>query len=103
VARHRGVGVPLAVRVNALGTDEGEVDLRWLPSLARLGAVMLPKVESPDPLTRVRMAVGPLALLPLVESASGLAALDAVAAAPGVLRLVLGHIDFMADVGTAMR
>jgi citrate lyase subunit beta/citryl-CoA lyase len=97
--RIAALGVPLAVRVNALGTDEGERDLRSLPSLAGLGAVMLPKVESPDALARVRAALGPLALLPLVESASGLAALDAVAAAPGVLRLVVGHIDFMADVG----
>jgi len=33
-----------------------------------------------------------------VESAAGYAALPSLAAAPGVIRLVVGNIDFMADV-----
>jgi citrate lyase subunit beta/citryl-CoA lyase len=40
-----------------------------------------------------------VALLPLIESAAGLDAVKPVAFAPGVLRLVVGHIDFMADTG----
>jgi citrate lyase subunit beta/citryl-CoA lyase len=38
-------------------------------------------------------------VLPLVETAAGFYAVRALAAAPGVLRLAVGHIDFMADVG----
>jgi citrate lyase subunit beta/citryl-CoA lyase len=34
-------------------------------------------------------------VLPLIESAAGLAALPTIAEAPGVIRLVVGHIDFM--------
>ncbi|MFT4266421.1 MAG: aldolase/citrate lyase family protein, partial [Xenophilus sp.] len=41
------------------------------------------------------------ALLPLVESGAGLDALDAIAGAPGVLRLALGHLDLQADLGLA--
>jgi citrate lyase subunit beta/citryl-CoA lyase len=35
----------------------------------------------------------------VIESAAGYAALHQIAADPGVARLVLGHIDFMADTG----
>jgi citrate lyase subunit beta/citryl-CoA lyase len=39
------------------------------------------------------------ALLPLVESVAGLDALDALARAPQVERLVFGHLDFQVDAG----
>jgi citrate lyase subunit beta/citryl-CoA lyase len=37
--------------------------------------------------------------VPLVESAAGWAALAEIAAAPAVVRLAVGHLDFMADTG----
>jgi len=40
-------------------------------------------------------------VVPLIESAAGLAALDAIATAPQVLRLAFGHLDFQADLGMA--
>ena len=38
-------------------------------------------------------------MLPLIESAQGLHALDLLARAPSVLRLAFGHLDFQADLG----
>jgi citrate lyase subunit beta/citryl-CoA lyase len=73
--------VPLVVRVNAVGCDT------WLEDLAAL-----------DKLPGLLEGV---ALLPLVESVAGFHAVRALAASPGVLRLAVGHIDFMADAGFA--
>ena len=99
-ARLQTFGVPLVVRINGLAADEGALDLRWLKRLPKPAAVMLPKAESPAAVARVIDALGGgTAILPIIESAAGYAALDTLAAAPGVLRLVVGNIDFMADTG----
>ena len=95
-------GVPVVVRGNAVGQPAGDEDLRWLVQRAAAGlpaAWMLPKAESAAALAAVRAQLPDLPLLPLIESAAGQAALAEIAAAPGVVRLVLGHIDFMADTG----
>jgi len=97
--RLQAFGVPLVVRINAVGTDAGELDLRWLKHLPAPAAIMLPKSESPLAVARVFEALGGTAVLPIIESAAGFAALDTLAAATGVLRLVVGHIDFMVDTG----
>ncbi len=60
---------------------------------------MLAKTESVAQLDALAGAVGPVPLLPLVESAEGLATLDLIACAPGVVRLVFGHLDFQVDLG----
>jgi citrate lyase beta subunit len=44
-------------------------------------------------------SLGGASLVPLVESAAGWQALPVLSGAPGVLRLAVGHIDFMADTG----
>ncbi len=95
----RAVGVPLVVRINGMGSADGSDDLAWLSCLQPPAGPMLPKAESAGQLYHVAQALPGLPLLPLVESAAGFAALAQVAAAPGVLRLVVGHIDFMADTG----
>jgi citrate lyase subunit beta/citryl-CoA lyase len=94
----------LLVRINAGGTPWHDDDLLLLGQLARdgLAGVVLPKVESAAELRRVAACVGnTCALLPMLESAAGLAALDALAGSPGVARLVFGNLDFQADVGMA--
>ena len=98
-ARLQSFGVPLVVRINAPDTADGDEDLRWLTQLPTLDAVMLPKAESAETLADVHERLNAVALLPIIESAAGHAALPSLAAAPGVLRLVLGHVDFMADTG----
>ncbi len=95
----------LLVRVNASDTPWHAEDLALVGRLAagdRLAGVVLPKAERATDLAALARAAGPgVALLPLVESVAGLDALDALAAAPQVLRLVFGHLDFQADAGLA--
>jgi len=97
----RELGVAMLVRTNALDNDAGQEDLACLSRLEGLTAVMLPKVETVESLAQVRARIADTPILPLIESAAGLEALPRLAAAPGVLRLVLGHIDFMTDTGIA--
>ena len=73
-------GVPLVVRVNAPDTDTGAQDLAWLQRLPAPAAVMLPKAESAQALSQVHERLGGVALLPLIESAAGFAALSELAA-----------------------
>ena len=87
--------VPVVVRVNA-SLDE-VVWLRtsdWQPD-----AIMWPKAGSAAELTAVVNAAGSIPVIPLIESVSGYLYLRELAAVQGVVRLALGHIDFMADSG----
>jgi citrate lyase subunit beta / citryl-CoA lyase len=92
----RASGVPVAVRINAGPASD---ELALLAELPALAAVMVPKAEGAADLAPVHQAAPAAALLPLVESAAGLQALPETAAAPAVVRLVVGHLDFMADMG----
>ncbi len=94
----------LLVRINANGTPWHAGDLAQVGRLAAQGlaAVMVPKAESAADLAQVAAAVGPACgLLPIVESAAGLAAADALAHSPQVVRLAFGNLDFQADLGLA--
>jgi citrate lyase subunit beta/citryl-CoA lyase len=90
-------GHPVIVRVNGAGTDWFADDLA-LCARPGVAAIMLPKAECVADLAAVARA-GATALLPLIESAAGFAALAELAAAPGVQRLVFGSIDFQVDLG----
>lgn len=92
-------GTPCIVRSNSLDQALGRDDLDWLARLPAPLGVMLPKVESAAALQSARAKLPDVPLLPLIESAAGWSALAEIAGAPGVLRLVVGHIDFMADTG----
>ena len=87
----------VVVRVNAADTPWFEADLA-LAALPGVAGLMLPKAERPEPLAAALHA-GAKALLPLIESAAGFAALGTIAAAPGVASLVFGSIDFQVDLG----
>ncbi|MCW8163605.1 CoA ester lyase [Verminephrobacter aporrectodeae subsp. tuberculatae] len=93
----------LMVRINARGTAWHAQDVALLAQLtgSGLAGAMLPKAEDGLALASLAGACPGLALLPLMESASGFHALDAVAQAPQVARLGLGHIDLQADLGMA--
>ncbi|GER10286.1 HpcH/HpaI aldolase/citrate lyase family protein [Variovorax boronicumulans] len=95
----------LLVRVNASGTPWHDDDCAraagWIAE-GLIAGIVLPKAEHADELHRLAATAGPKAVLvPLIESAAGLAALDAIAGAPQVLRLAFGHLDFQADLGMA--
>ncbi|MEZ5665653.1 MAG: aldolase/citrate lyase family protein, partial [Burkholderiaceae bacterium] len=95
----------LLVRINASdvgGTPDHVEDLRLLQELRghTPAGIVLPKAADPAVLAVVAEAAGEgVALLPLIESAEGWAQADALARAPGVLRLVFGHLDFQLDMG----
>ncbi|MDM0037726.1 CoA ester lyase [Variovorax sp. J22G21] len=94
----------LLVRVNAAGTPWHDEDkaLAARLALAGLPGLVAPKAEDPRDLAGLAEALGPTGVLvPLIESAAGWASLDAIAAAPQVLRLAFGHLDFQADLGLA--
>ena len=89
--------VPAIVRINATDAETHEADCRAVAEL-RLAAVMLPKVESPEAVTRAQRMTGHQ-IWALVESARGLAVARSVA--PCAARLAFGSIDFAADLGSA--
>lgn len=93
--------VPIVLRLNAFGSDAGREDLRLLSSVPQSLSfgLMLAKAESAEQAAGVRHDHPRRPLLPLIESAAGFIGLGVIAGAPGVLRLVVGHIDFMADTG----
>jgi citrate lyase subunit beta / citryl-CoA lyase len=91
----------LLVRVNAVPTPGHGDDLALLEGLPGLAGLMLAKAESAAQLQSLASRLPGLPLLPLIESAQGLLQLPAIAGAPQVLRLVLGHIDLQVDLGMA--
>lgn len=91
--------VPKVIRINMPDQLLGSEDLRALSQLPDLAGVMVPKAESAATLATVRSALPNTPILPLIESAAGYIAVSEIARAAGVLRLVVGHIDFMADTG----
>jgi citrate lyase subunit beta/citryl-CoA lyase len=90
----------VAVRINDAAAAEFHADLAML---AAAGAthVMLPKAESAAQVASVCAALPGARMLALIESAKGVVAVNEVAAAPGVTRLVFGTLDFALDLGIA--
>ncbi len=85
------------VRINSADTPWFAADLA-LCGAPGVAGVMCPKAERPETLAQVA-AAGARGLLPLVESAAGIANLDALARAHGVWRLAFGSIDLQVDLG----
>jgi citrate lyase subunit beta/citryl-CoA lyase len=87
----------IVVRINEVASSWFAMDLRML---LQSGAtqVMLPKAESAAQIAGLRSAVPDADVLALIESARGVAAVDSIAAAPGVSRLVFGTLDFALDL-----
>ncbi|WP_368498079.1 CoA ester lyase [Herbiconiux sp. A18JL235] len=89
------------VRLNGAGSPEHAADLELLATVGSgLLGVALAKTESPEAIEAVRMRAGDVGIVPLVESAAGLAAAPALAQTPGVARLALGAIDLALDLDT---
>lgn len=97
VAAWLAPGRAVVVRINGAGTGWFHDDL-VLCARPGVAAVMLPKAECADQVAALRDA-GAVAVIPLIESAAGFAALAAVAGAPGVQRLAFGSIDIQVDLG----
>lgn len=89
----------IVIRINSPETELGQQDLAELQGLPGLDGVMVPKCEFVQTLQQVAQTFSEVPTLPIVESAAGYLALAAIAGAPLVCRLVVGHIDFLADTG----
>lgn len=87
----------VVVRLNAEDTPWFDADLRLLGA-AGATTVMLPKAERVQTVARLRAGGPQIAVLALVESARGVIAAEALAAAPGVARLVFGTLDYALDL-----
>jgi len=98
VARWLRADRPVVLRINDAATPWFAADL-VLAAQPGVVAVMLPKAEGAEVLARVAAAAPDAALLPLIETARGIAALADVANAPRVQRLVFGSIDLQLDLG----
>lgn len=90
------------IRINAPRTQACVDDLEWLAAFHGLCALMVPKTESSNDIKLIGAVLGgDLQCIPLIETAQGVHALDAIAQAPHVIRLALGHLDLQADLGMA--
>lgn len=85
------------VRINAAGTPWHEDDVAFLTH-HRVAGIVLPKAEEAGTIEHVAR-VTRAAIVPLIESAQGLYAIDMIAKARGVARLAFGHLDFQLDIG----
>jgi len=84
------------VRVNAPTHAEHEDDLAFCERYAGVAGVLLPKVESAAHVAAVWQTGKPV--LPIIESAKGLLALEQIAHAEGVERLSFGGLDLALDL-----
>ena len=87
----------VVIRINDAASSCFDADLRLLSDTG-LATVMLPKAEAGEEIGAVRAAVPQASVLALVESARGVARVDAVAAAAGVTRLAFGTLDYALDL-----
>nr|GFC75912.1 hypothetical protein [Tanacetum cinerariifolium] len=86
----------LAARVNAPDHAEHAADLAFCKQHSGVTGVLLPKVESAAHVAAVWQTGKPV--WPIIESAKGLLALEAIAHAPGVERLSFGGLDLALDL-----
>ncbi|MDC6382728.1 CoA ester lyase [Pseudomonas graminis] len=84
------------VRVNAPTHAEHADDLAFCEQYAGVAGVLLPKVESAAHVAAVWQTGKPV--LPIIESAKGLLALEQIAHAEGVERLSFGGLDLALDL-----
>ncbi len=97
LANWLAAGQPVAVRINSSDTEWFARDLA-LCGQANVAEVILPKAAEVADVKRVVQA-GAKAVMLLIESAQGIAHLNALAACEKVTRLIFGTIDFCVDMG----
>src|SRR5690606_20552784 len=102
LARHVAAhpGDRLWVRINDGTTPWFEDDLALCRSLPSVAGIVLPKAQTAEHVYIVSGAGKPL--LPVIESAAGIRALDRIAAAHGVERLSFGSLDLLVELGTRL-
>jgi citrate lyase subunit beta / citryl-CoA lyase len=88
------------VRINGSDTSWFNDDLAVLAAQSGVAGIVLPKAETREQIEAVLAHAHPaLNVLPIVETARGLANLVGLCAAPRVQRIVFGTLDFQIDLG----
>jgi citrate lyase subunit beta / citryl-CoA lyase len=112
IASRVGADGPVVfARLNAVGTGLAELDLEAIVH-TDLGGLRIPKVESSrdvEQIARLLDALEPagmlgrssLPLIPILESARGIANATAIASSPRVALLGFGATDYLSDIGAA--
>ena len=100
--RSSGEGPVLGLRVNAVGTPEGERDLDALGGANRADFVMIPKVVDTGDVEAVRTSFGRDAIVTVLESARGILEAEHIADHPAVIAALYGAIDLAADIGCSL-
>lgn len=100
VRAHLDASRPAWLRINAFETPWFAGDVATLASHPGTAGIVLPKCEGPEQIAAVLEHAHPqLVILPLVETARGVANLDVLCNAPRVQRIVFGTLDFQIDLG----
>ena len=95
---HPDAAPRIVVRINDAATPWFAGDLDLLRA-SGISVAMLPKAERGEQVAAVIDALGAQGrVLPIIETAQGLANVDEVARAPGVQRLVFGTLDYGVDL-----
>lgn len=102
IANWTGEGPALGLRVNAVGTPEGERDLDALSGADRADFVMIPKVNDEGDVEAVRTSFGRDAVITVLESARGILEAEHIADHPAVIAALYGAIDLAADIGCTL-
>jgi citrate lyase subunit beta/citryl-CoA lyase len=101
IRAHDISSVPVIIRINAAGTQWFEDDLIALRE-ARFDAIMLPKAEGGSDTGQVHRILGHrIPMVPLIETAAGIARMDDVLSIPGTVIAALGSLDLALDLGCA--
>lgn len=105
--RTRLEGLRIYVRINSMATDLWRDDLEAVVQPAVHG-IRLPKVESGEQMREFNLAldeaegragIGPLCVVPAVETAAGVLAAAEIVKAPRIESLGFGIVDFVRDIG----
>jgi citrate lyase subunit beta/citryl-CoA lyase len=92
------------LRINPVNSAAFEADIRFLEiskeHLPR--AIVLPKVESAAQIHELERSLpGPLEIIPLIESSTGVRNIDSIlGATPRIKSFCFGHIDFFFELGS---
>ena len=93
--------VPIAVRVNSPESQWFSADLEAVKA-SQAVMVVVPKAEKPTDLDLICNVVGTnTPILPIIETANGLASVAALLEHPLVPLCAFGHLDFSLDIGAS--
>jgi citrate lyase subunit beta / citryl-CoA lyase len=99
LATQSGAAERVLVRINDAATPWFDADLALVRDSGIRG-VMLPKAEDASQIDRVRGALPSGGfVVPIIESARGVYAVDAIAACAAVQRIAFGTLDYTVDLG----